>query len=468
MGFGGLGRGVPPGWGRTRAGGMADFRRVASFRQAVFTVLCALAIGLALGPDLAAGSEEGVEAYALENGLRVRLRPVEGATRVGALLLLDIGHEHDPEGRSGLTHLIEHLFVTCATESLPARTAEELMAQYPMAWNAQTGARHTVVYLEAPAAQGGRLLEELATRMGSLRITQEELDRERERVLVEVEGMFEGAPGLAAFNHARERALPSAHAGRRGGAPEQVRGIGLEVVREFWARHYKPRNARLVVAGGFDAGALREQVAARFGGLAAGEPVPAPAPRGAAPGPELVTVPALRIPALPDRQLVLAWRVPASDHALFPAFVCAVSRLLLGSGDHLLASRMFPPPVYWAPLDDPEVLYLSSLPGPDQDPAEAARALERRVAEALARPASDPAREPQPLAYLLGTVTGPEHLLAQNLYGLALGLGRREQWGLDARALGRRIAEVTDEDLAALGREWLAPARRAAVLAVSR
>ena len=81
----------------------------------------------------------------LHNGLQVILRPVDGARDVALVVLFALGEDHDPVGRAGRAHLIEHLYVVAAAGRTPARTADELMAAYPAGWNAQTGAGYTVV-----------------------------------------------------------------------------------------------------------------------------------------------------------------------------------------------------------------------------------------------------------------------------------------------------------------------------------
>ena len=59
--------------------------------------------------------------------------------------MYSIGNDHDPEGRSGLGHAIEHLYVTAAAGDEKARTAEELFRRYPAGANGQTGDRYTVL-----------------------------------------------------------------------------------------------------------------------------------------------------------------------------------------------------------------------------------------------------------------------------------------------------------------------------------
>src|SRR4029079_15920822 len=44
-----------------------------------------------------------------DNGLRVELLATSGGDKAALALLFDVGADHDPPGRSGMAHLIEHL-----------------------------------------------------------------------------------------------------------------------------------------------------------------------------------------------------------------------------------------------------------------------------------------------------------------------------------------------------------------------
>ena len=123
--------------------------------------------------------------------------------------MYSIGSDHDPEGRSGLAHAIEHLYVTAAAGDRKARTSEELFAKYPAGANGQTGDRYTVIATVFPKRELDHELGDAAARMVDLRVTAADLDRERPRLLEEVANMFEGFPALAAMNNARELVRPT-------------------------------------------------------------------------------------------------------------------------------------------------------------------------------------------------------------------------------------------------------------------
>ncbi|MCH7813692.1 MAG: insulinase family protein, partial [Planctomycetes bacterium] len=192
-----------------------------------------------------------IERLALDNGLTVLLRPVAETQQVATVLLYSIGSDHDPPGRCGMGHLMEHVYVTAAAGDTPAREVRQYTQLYPGGWNAQTGNRYTVVATVTAHKDLDRELADVAARMGDLKITAEDLQREIPRLVQEVGNMFGGIPSLAVGNLARERLRPTPHGGRRGGLPDQVRQVTAEQLQKRWTRYYKPANAILVVVGGF-------------------------------------------------------------------------------------------------------------------------------------------------------------------------------------------------------------------------
>ena len=197
--------------------------------------------------------------FSLENGLTVRIRPISGAGDVALVVLYKVGGDHDPRGQSGLAHLVEHLYVTAAAGAEPARTAEAFFQRYRSGCNAQTGDRYTVVATVFPKGDLEKELTDAAARMGDLRITAADLDREKPRLLDEVANMFGRFPALGAVNIARELIRPTPQGGRKGGVPEHVQAITLDDVQAHWKRYYKPRNAIIVLAGAVDEATARQR-----------------------------------------------------------------------------------------------------------------------------------------------------------------------------------------------------------------
>jgi zinc protease len=400
--------------------------------------------------------------FRLDNGLTVRVRPIRGASDVALLVLYRIGGDQDPQGHSGLAHLVEHLYVTAAAGPEPARTAEAFFRRYRAGCNAQTGDRYTVFATVFPARDLEKELAEAAARMGDLRITAADLDRERGRLLDEVANMFGRIPALGAVNVARELVRPTPRGGRKGGLPEQVSAITLDEARAHWERYNKPRNAILVLAGAVDEAAARRAVTAHFSKLLPGEEAPKPGNPGS---PQLgalreVAVQSIQPQAEPAACLAYAAPQPGSEN--YAPFLVLAARFWAASA-RAGGGETGRPSVYFPLLEDPAVLGVSATARPGEPAPKAIERLEAFVAETVAPQlrADERASARQMFAFFLETAEVPESALALNPYGAALSLARREQLGIDAGAIGRSFDALTERDLRRAAGEIFAPARHA-------
>ena len=410
------------------------------------------------------GAQAAPGHFKLDNGLTVTLRPIPGASDVALLLLYRIGGDHDPEGRSGLAHLVEHLYVTAAAGPEPVRTAEAFFQRYRAGCNAQTGDRYTVVATVFPKADLEKELTDAAARMGDLRIAAADLDREKPRLLDEVANMFGRFPALGAVNVAREQIRPAPRVGRKGGLPEHVRAITLDDVRAHWKQYYKPTNAILVLAGAVDEAAARQMLTAHFAKLAPGEAIPEPAEPGA---PKTGAVRELTVEALgPQAEPVacLAYAAPAPGSELYAPFLVLVARFWASSAQPGAAGNPGRPSVYFPLMEDPAVLGVSAPAKPGEMAAQAIARLESFVAETIAPPLTDAERAMarQMFALPLGTADIPDFALARNPYGAAISLARREQMAIDPIKLNHAFDALTEADLRRAADNLFAPARHAA------
>jgi zinc protease len=413
-----------------------------TFRRAIPSLL------LTAGSLAAAPCHATPQDFRLANGLQVTLRPGGGASDVAVVVLFDVGELHDPPGKSGLGHLVEHIYVTAATPTTRQRTVNQFVQDHPKGWNAQTGDDFTVVATVVSPDRLEEELDEAAERMSRLRIEPSDVDREVPRVLSEVSNMFERVALLAARNHARERLHPRPHGGRHGGVPEHVRQLTADDVRQHWNDFCKAGNARLVVAGNVDPDAIERKVRQTFGGVPAGRPVPA--------------APA----ALPPRFWAtrLGYACPPPDSKLFPAFLVLVARLQAGAMQLGGDVREFP--VVFAPLDDPGTLYLTSRAKEGETSDEALGRLSKLVAQA-ARPGN--LRQAafvgkQLFAFPFGTTKLPDSMLRNNVYGVGFGVARRKQLGTGGEQLADAMDALQPETVQQCAREYLAEDRRAVVI----
>lgn len=401
-----------------------------------------------------AASAHGNDTYTLDNGLEVTLINAPGAKLSAMVVLYDIGGDHDPPGKSGLTHLLEHIYVTAATERQEARSVQQFVQQYPDGWNAQTGAQYTII---ATVFRNDRLehdLRDAADRMHDLRIAQSDLDREIPRVVEEVGNMFKGHPQLSAFNNGIELVRPSLHDGRRGGAPDEVRGITLVDLQTFYEAYYRPGNARLIVAAA-DVDRIRPMIDALFAGIESGTDI-GPAPPRRKPTHDIndvINVRASGAPAALPSAAAVALRAPTSNDDAYATFLIVAGRLFRSSDMMAAKPKAL---VQYPMVDAPEALVITTMVRDGETMEDARSRVEGLVHDALNDPVApeDAAWVEANFGAMLGMMTIHPMATAQNPYFSAFVAGRQAQMGLDGDALREQLRAVDDEELAAL-RDWL-------------
>ena len=421
------------------------------------TLLCCASSAFAVA------AEKALPPYQLENGLTVLLNPLTQSDQVAVVVVFSLGNAHDPVGKSGRAHLLEHLYATSATDSSAARDVNQIVQRYGHRFNMQTGYDYTVIAGTVGTDAIEDELEDAASRMASLRVTQEDLEREVPRMLLELRNMYGGVPALAGLNHVRNRLLAVPAGGRYGGVDEHLEGMGVDELQDAWRDYYKPNNAILAVAGGFDVAEIRDAIERHFGSIPIGKPTPRQVPER-----ETRTGTVARVmvsPVTPHAAGVVAigYAAPQPGSELYAPFLVVVSRLWAEIGGRLQPGK--PPPVYYPPLDDSTVIILSAE-WSDTTPADSVLdKLDDRLQSALTAKVTrrDRRRTANSMA-TLGTVDVPNTAWRQNVYGLAFSTARRLQLGIDGVALRKAIEKTTDADMRRLGTSVFAPSKRVAVV----
>ncbi|WP_422928103.1 sigma-70 family RNA polymerase sigma factor [Singulisphaera sp. PoT] len=411
----------------------------------------------------------GVEQFQLENGLRVFLRPIPaqapGSDQTALLVGYSIGEWHDPDGQSGLAHLVEHTYVTAAAGNVKARTSWDFFGRYPRGGNAQTGGDYTLFATSFDEVDMLHEITDAAARMGDLHPEDEDLERERHRVLQEVTNMFTVVPSLASENNARELIRPAPGTGRKGGQPREIKALTREQVEAHWRRYYKPRNAILALAGPFDPKAARAAIEASFGKIPPGEPSPPPRPSGAPRFGQVRELTSTSPPPQPgpNSMASLAYPAPPPESDLYAPFLVLAMRLHFAAGK-LDGHDTVQAPIFFSPLDDPGVLVISTSMRDGESGAKALARIEAVLADALKPKAYHVADNiaRRRLGSLFGIPEVSNTEVARNAYGVAFSIIRRAQMGIDSAKLTRDLDMLTDEDMKRTIRECFAPGKHAA------
>lgn len=404
--------------------------------------------------------------FTLDNGLQVILRSVAGARDAAVVLCYPVGGDHDPQGQSGLAHLVEHLWCTSAAGETPARNYEQLLKRYPQGQNFQTGDRYTICAVVCPGKEIAVEIADFAARMGRLRPTQDDLDRELPRIELELNNMYGGIPALGALNLAREAIRPTPLGGRKGGRIADLKQISLDAIQQRLKDHYGPTGVVLAVAGDFDAAEVRKQVEAQFGKLPACKKPPEPPAIEAVKDAKPRDVEARPAVKGLDPAFALAFRAPPPESPQYPAFLVAYGMFFTNRDSMGVEPKLSFFPLQYMALDDPSAIVLKLPVGQDDTAASLQKRLRKWLADLEKLESIDAGKAFASVIFgvQLGIRKLPDSTLAQDPYGVAFGLARRAQLGIDPAELSKRIQAVTLDDVRAVLRDLFAESQGAAVL----
>ena len=413
--------------------------------------------------DVTISNAEIPAPYKLENGLTIILRPVPTANQVAFVVLFNLGDGHDLVGKSGRAHLLAHLYCTAAAGDTPARDVMQLQKRYVAGWNAQTGGDYTAFAGVVESEQFAAELKDAAARMNDLRITEADLNREVPRVLVKLSSMYDGVPSLAGLNRVRMQLQPIPQGGRFGGAPEHIETMTLDEIQRFWRDYYKPNNAVLAIAGGFDVTEAQELIHQNFSQIPPGKSPPTKPPKS-----EAKTGTTQRVAVKPVMSNVtgvaaIGYAAPPPGSKEYAPFLIVVSRLWANTQNFFQPGKTAP--VYYTPLDDGTIIGLQTDLQADTDTKSVLNELDQRLHAALTPKVTpeDKQRTLNSMA-LLGTANMRDAMWLQNLYGLAFSVGRRYQLELDGNELRAAIQDVTDTDMQRLATSIFAPEKRETII----
>jgi zinc protease len=330
----------------------------------------------------------------LANGLRVVGLPMPGAGTVAVQVWYRVGGKDDPPGRSGFAHLFEHLMFK-RTARLPDEAFDRLTEDVGGSNNAFTAADVTVYTNDVPANHLERLLWAEAERMQNLRVDAANFASERdvvkeelrERVEADPYGrLFEALPGLAYQRHPYRRPVI--------GRIEDLDAATLADVQRFHATFYRPDNAVLIVAGGFDPADLDRLVDRHCGPLTAPK---TPIPR------VTVTEPRrsegrrvkLHAPIVPLPAVALLWQGPRAGAADAPALQVASALLSQGDSARLAETLVFRDQLaqsagFWADLNaDAGMLAAYAIVAGGRAPDVAEQALQTELKRLATQPIAE-------------------------------------------------------------------------------
>ena len=330
-----------------------------------------------------------IEQFTLENGLRVVLSEDHGVPVVSVCVYYDVGSRNEREGRTGFAHLFEHMMFQ-GSENVPKAAHFQYIFNSGGTMNGTTSSERTNYYETLPANQLPLALWLESDRMRSLKVTQENLDNQRNAVQEEKRLNYDNRPYSNAFLRLNELVYQNpANAHSTIGSMQDLDDATIEDIREFFRIYYAPNNAVLVIVGDFDPAEARALVEKYFAtiprqpappGVDVSEPLEVAAPF------ETYPDPFAQLPAL-----MLGWKAPARRTPDAYAMMLASELLLEGESSRLYQKLVKGDESVVAIQGSvgerrgPSSLYLFAIPKPGRSTEE----IRRTINEEIARLASE-------------------------------------------------------------------------------
>ena len=274
-----------------------------------------------------------IEEFTLENGLRVVFSPDHAVPVVSVAVYYDVGSRNEKEGRTGFAHLFEHMMFQ-GSENVPKAAHFQYIFNAGGTMNGTTSTERTNYFQTLPANHLPLAFWLESDRMRSLKVTQENLDNQRNAVQEEKRLRYDNQPYVNAFLRMNELIFMNpANAHSTIGSMEDLDAATIEDVREFFRIYYAPNNAVLSVVGDFDSNEAQALVNKYFGSIPP-QPIPAPVdvsePNGVA-----IKQETYHDPLAPSPAFVLGWKIPARRSVDFYALSLAGSLLFDGDSSRL-------------------------------------------------------------------------------------------------------------------------------------
>jgi zinc protease len=312
-----------------------------------------------------------IEEFTLANGLRVVLSPDRSIPVVSIAVYYDVGSRNEKEGRTGFAHLFEHMMFQ-GSENVPKAAHFQYIFNAGGTMNGTTSTERTNYFETLPSNYLPLAFWLESDRMRSLKVTQENLDNQRNAVQEEKRLRYDNQPYVNAFLRMNELIFRNpANAHSTIGSMEDLDAATIDDVTNFFRIYYAPNNAVITVVGDFDNAEARALADKYFSNIPA-QPVPPPVDVSE---PEAVTIreETFHDPLAPAPAFVLGWKIPVRRTPEF--YALSLAGTLLFEGD---SSRLYQKLVKGdesvvsieGGVDErrgPSALYIFALPKPGED-----------------------------------------------------------------------------------------------------
>ncbi|TAJ92774.1 insulinase family protein [bacterium] len=402
-----------------------------------------------------------VQEVILENGLKVLLLENHKSPSVTLQVWYRVGSRNEEDGKSGLSHFLEHMMFKGTTKVGPEEYPR-IIARNGGRSNAFTSADHTVYFATMSREKIGIAIELEADRMANARLDGGYFEQEKKVIMEERRLRTEDNP-TSALAEVTGAVAYTVHPYRRPviGWMGDIQNLSREDLQRHYRTYYVPNNAFIVVVGDFSTPEILDKIKAEFGKM----------PRG--PEPPLMNTE--EPPQRGERRatlkkeaelpfLLVYYHVPNLRDV--NSFALDLLSVILASGR---SSRLYQELVYHKRIArsvdadyggvslDPTVFSVTAQVMPGKDPAEVERAVESLLDRVRSEAVNERELQKAKNQVEAGFVFGQD-----SVFGQAMRIGQYESaagWRLlDSYLTG--IRKVTSADILKAAKQYLDPDHR--------
>lgn len=221
------------------------------YLKALFQYLLITLVSLSPA-SLAATEESAVTEAMLDNGMKILVKPDNRAPVVVAQVWYRIGSSYEPDGLTGVSHVLEHMMFK-GTARYENGEFNRIIAENGGKDNAFTGRDYTAYFQTLEKSRLPVSMELESDRMQGLLLDEEEFAKELQVVIEERRLRTEDKAENKTYEKFNEVAFPGHPYGRPViGWMRDLKGLKVSDLQTWYQRYYSPSNAILVVVGDVD------------------------------------------------------------------------------------------------------------------------------------------------------------------------------------------------------------------------
>jgi predicted Zn-dependent peptidase len=231
----------------------------------LFVLLAFLLISLPFSGEEAEKSD--YSKYQLDNGLKVYLYERHAQPLLNIVFAFNLGTKNESAESNGLVHILEHYILFRGTEMRTGKEIGQDIRAHGAYFNAHTGRDLASFELSLPSEFADFALENQKEILFQLKLTQEELDKEKQIILEELSQIKDDPLKYATSlvyqnlfqNHPYEKPIY--------GKEEIIEYATVEKLQEFYDKYFVPANCALAIVGDFEMEEMKTKIESMFGQL---------------------------------------------------------------------------------------------------------------------------------------------------------------------------------------------------------